>query len=117
LVICTEYTTPNPTPLTSFPSVDIADRISLGLFPTSQSGYFLAVQALSRHRGGYIHVHENMHQQELEIKSKQLIEQFENLFHSLNKPMQVVIEHIETVKSYAPRVYHYVFDLYCTPID
>jgi tRNA G37 N-methylase Trm5 len=42
---------------------------------------------------------------------------FEELLLENGKCMDLVIQHVEIVKSYAPRVYHYVVDVKCTPRD
>lgn len=96
--------------------VDVADRISLGLLPTSTDGWPLAVRAL-KPTGGVLHIHENVHQKEVDTWQEQTCRTFERLFAESHKPMVVTVLHRECVKSYAPRVHHYVLDVRCTPID
>lgn len=94
--------------------VDLADRVSLGLLPTSTEGWILAARAIKPSTGGVIHVHENVHQQQVETWTEATRQAFQDLFQSLGKGhLQVTVLHLECVKSYAPRVYHYVLDLQC----
>ncbi|KAK6190878.1 hypothetical protein SNE40_002651 [Patella caerulea] len=40
--------------------VDIADRVNLGLIPSSESGWPVACAALKRKTGGFLHIHSNV---------------------------------------------------------
>lgn len=95
----------------------IADSVSLGLLPSSRSGWGLAARAL-KHQGGQIWLHENVCDTPSDIRALVCeAEQFlANELAMRGKPMRVVCTHIETVKNYAPRVVHVVLDIICTPI-
>eukprot|EP01039_Chlorochromonas_danica_P008263 gene8263-9112_t len=101
---------PGDNQLISFES--IADRVLLGLLPSSKKGWHLAVKVLKA-SGGIIHVHENVFEKELSQWLEELVVHFERLFLEANKQLSVKILHVERVKSYAPRVNHYVVDLAC----
>lgn len=64
-------------------------------------------------QGGVLHLHENVHESEFEIFSNDLPKELARLAELQNKPLQFSIVHIEKVKSYAPKVHHYVFDIVC----
>jgi tRNA(Phe) wybutosine-synthesizing methylase Tyw3 len=96
--------------------VNLADRISLGLLPTSTDGWPLAVRAL-KPSGGVLHIHENVHQRDVESWELQTCDTFARLFAEAGKPMTVTVLHRECVKSYAPRVHHYVLDVQCHPVN
>lgn len=164
--------------LSEHPDAELADRVLLGLLPSSQMGWHLGVMAL-KSSGGMIHIHENVHSELLgtlvvkhnshaklhggdkvgsgadgseQVKSLSekelnnpeilqevyvacatvnnnywpdiLIEHFTNLFNAKDEenglnglpdyvPMKCSVKHVEIVKSYAPRVYHVVVDMYC----
>jgi len=57
-------------------------------------------------------VHENVLEADLDGWKADTTAQFEAYLQLFNKlHLTVTIEHLETVKSYAPRVYHVVLDL------
>lgn len=94
--------------------VDLADRVLLGLLPSSVQGWPLAVRAL-KGSGGTIHVHENVHEGIMDTWVEETRAQFEVMLRGLGKQLTVRVLHLERVKSYAPRVYHVVLDLACEP--
>lgn len=62
-----------------------------------------------------MHLHENVHEAEFESFSSDLPKELARLAELQKKPLQFSIVHIEKVKSYAPKVHHYVFDIVCKP--
>ena len=101
--------------ITSKDLINLADRILLGLLPSSVPGWPLAARALSTN-GGMIHVHENVMEKDFPKWLEDMQTTFQALLRDCNKPMQLTIQHVEIVKSYAPRVYHYVVDMQCIPM-
>lgn len=105
---------------------DKADRVLLGLLPSSKTGWPLAVQAL-RPEGGMIHVHENVGEEELEEWVLETCVDFQRMFDEKGRltgggqgeedSLKVSVRHLEKVKSYAPRVFHVVLDLDITSIN
>lgn len=87
----------------------------LGLLPSSREGWPLAMQMLKR-EGGMLHVHENVHDDEYKQFVTELPNELQRLGEEKGKAYHCVIQHVEKVKSYAPKVYHYVFDIVCTPL-
>lgn len=98
----------------------IADRVCLGLLPSSVNGWPLAVNVLKL-KGGILHVHENVRDKEITEWVENCCATFVDLFavsdrrrgYSLN-PMKVTCTHVEHVKSFAPHIIHIVVDLVCT---
>lgn len=103
----------------------IADRVSLGLIPSSIPGWPLGVNVL-KNEGGMLHVHENVKDDEMEQWVVDTCKEFEEFFEKkkqLYSPeelaaygsfkMIVQCIHLERVKSYAPHLYHVVADLEC----
>lgn len=107
--------------------VNCADRINLGLIPTSEGSYETAANALKIETGGYMHIHGNV---DIKNKSKNSLkdEWLEWSGFTVNKmkmllekrndniKWQVTVDHIEYVKSYGPRVDHLVLDICCRPL-
>ena len=90
-------------------------RVNLGLLPTSNQAYPIAIEALHSH-GGYIHVHVNLMDAQIPQWSAETIHHFEaELWKVKGNKWDVSVKHVEKVKSFAPRVFHFVFDLYCSP--
>lgn len=101
--------------ITSSSICGVADRVSLGLLPSSKDGWPLAIQVL-KPCGGWLHIHENVHEEIL--KSGEwvsfCVSTLEKLSEEKGKPFEFSVTHIEKVKSYAPRIYHIVLDIFCT---
>ena len=97
------------------PYHDLADRVLLGLLPSSREGWPLAMQVLKK-EGGILHVHENVHDDEFPAFVNALPIELQRLGREKGKEYECKIVHTEKVKSYAPKVYHYVFDVVCTSI-
>jgi tRNA wybutosine-synthesizing protein 3 len=103
------------------PLFRIADRVCLGLLPSSVDGWPLAVNVL-KVDGGILHVHENVRDKDIDQWTANCCATFVDLFalsdrqsgHSLDHPMTVRCTHIERVKSFSPHVLHIVVDLFCT---
>ena len=95
---------------------DVADRVSLGLLPSSRGGWEAAVRVLSR-RGGTLHVHYNVNAADIECWVEEMLATFTSLFRAAGKEMTLDCTHVEKVKSYAPRVFHIVADVTCTPVS
>lgn len=92
------------------------DRISLGLLPSSEGGWPTAVSALRIDRGGWLHIHGNVPTIESLAWAHWTCQQ---LFQIVNDQRQqargnwiVICHHIERVKSFAPKIDHYVADIF-----
>jgi tRNA G37 N-methylase Trm5 len=92
----------------------IADRVCLGLLPSSRGGWEAACHVLKT-TGGTLHVHYNVVESDIPNWVEECAKTFSDLFVAAGKPMLVAVVHVERVKSYAPKVLHIVVDLKCTP--
>ncbi|KAL4169541.1 hypothetical protein KRP22_010460 [Phytophthora ramorum] len=93
----------------------VADRVNLGLLPTSEKAWPLAVQVL-KPSGGWFHVHDNVAVEDREAWEQRVVDTMRELAQQYDKQWTITCEHVEKVKSYAPKVYHLVADVHCVPI-
>ncbi len=107
--------------------VNVADRVNLGLIPTSEMSWKTAVYALRAETGGWLHVHGNVDVKKSGGgKGKERAEwsAWAGLVRDRIRELaeercgggwMVRVGHVEYVKSYGPRVDHLVVDLECRP--
>lgn len=91
-------------------------HVNLGLLPRSDLSWRTAISSLDSARGGWIHVHENVGERDIEARSTEVEQDFQDLLNKRSAERQephrrVRVEHSEKVKTYAPGVLHVVFDL------
>lgn len=92
----------------------IADRCHLGLLPSSEAVWGMSLQALKT-TGGWLHVHMNVKEEEIEDWKDSAINQFQSLSDAMELGFSIRGDHLERVKWYAPHVRHVVFDVECRP--
>uniref|UniRef100_A0A1J3EYD8 tRNA wybutosine-synthesizing protein 2/3/4 n=2 Tax=Noccaea caerulescens TaxID=107243 RepID=A0A1J3EYD8_NOCCA len=90
----------------------VADRVCLGLIPTSEGSWVTAIQAL-RPEGGILHVHGNVKDSDVTIWAEHVSKSFSDIAKAEGRSWEVTVEHIEKVKWYAPRIRHLVADVRC----
>ena len=83
----------------------IADRVILGLIPSSMNAWGNAIRCL-KPEGGVLHVHMNVHEDEIDAWSEKTAEWFAT---ASGKVAEIL--HLEVVKKYSPRIMHVVLDL------
>ena len=83
----------------------IADRVILGLIPSSLNSWGNAIRCL-KPEGGHIHVHMNVHEDEFDEWTEKTVTWFSTVS---GKNVEAV--HFEDVKSYCPHIQHVVLDL------
>ncbi|CAB9503656.1 synthesizing protein 2/3/4 [Seminavis robusta] len=114
----------------------IINRVSLGLLPSSQGGWRIAVQAvmgvlpvvendtstttLNSNGGGWLHVHGNVPVKERDLWAAWLVRSLHNLVlqettQNRHDDWVVICHHVEKVKSFAPTVNHFVADVFVGP--
>ena len=81
------------------------DRVMLGLLPSSEKGWPLALAAL-KPEGGWLHLHGNAPGGEEESWADSVLQQLAEI-----DERQVVLENLVKVKWYAPRIRHCVLDI------
>lgn len=120
---------------------DFADRVNLGLIPSSEEGWLTACRMLRRKTGGVLHIHQNVtsplpvttagpeHYSDTQRVSRSSADRevwqawAEDtarrisclLLEVTGAHWRMNVQHIEHVKSYAPHVHHIVLDLECRP--
>lgn len=89
-------------------------HVNLGLLPTSSLTWDAAVQILDHVHGGWVHVHENVDINEIDVKRDEILQHFKmvgTVNESTTPSLSVKCPHVELVKTYAPGVVHCVFDM------
>ncbi|KAL9992660.1 putative transferase [Helianthus debilis subsp. tardiflorus] len=94
----------------------VADRVNLGLLPSSEGSWITAVKAL-RSEGGMMHVHGNVKDSEEDSWTEQVSKSVKEISRSEGYNWDVSVEHVERVKWYAPHIRHLVVDIKCKQID
>ncbi|KAM9849680.1 tRNA wybutosine-synthesizing protein 2 homolog [Aulostomus maculatus] len=121
---------------------DIADRVNLGLIPSSEEGWPVACRLLKKTSGGILHIHQNVtsplqntaaipvtaggaqttasrkeaDRQVWQAWAADTANRITSLLEEITAaPWTTNTQHIEHVKSYAPHVHHVVLDLECRP--
>ncbi|XP_058753871.1 tRNA wybutosine-synthesizing protein 2/3/4 isoform X1 [Vicia villosa] len=94
----------------------VADRVCLGLIPSSECSWVTAVRAL-RKEGGVLHVHGNTKDSEECQWVDHVLKSISEIARSEGYYWEVSIEHVERVKWYAPHIRHVVADVRCREIQ
>lgn len=90
----------------------VADRVCLGLLPTSEGSWVTAVRAL-RQEGGMLHIHGNAKDSEEGSWKNHVLQSITDIARLEGYHWDVSIEHVERVKWYAPHIRHLVVDVRC----
>lgn len=116
----------------------MADRVNLGLIPSSQMSYLTALKALKRNVGGILHIHGNVDRRKSNskvpkannvVKDERFNCKYQEWENWALETCDIMSKHLESmrspgswsfelmemicVKSYAPKVDHLVLDLKC----
>ncbi|KAK9056395.1 hypothetical protein SSX86_027485 [Deinandra increscens subsp. villosa] len=95
----------------------VADRVNLGLLPSSEGSWATAVRAL-RSKGGMMHVHGNVKDSEEHSWTEQVSKSIKEISRRTEGyNWDVSVEHVERVKWYAPHIRHLVVDLKCKQVE
>jgi tRNA wybutosine-synthesizing protein 2 len=91
-------------------------HVNCGLLPTSRGSWNTAIQLIDKKLGGWIHLHENFRTEEIEKFAQEVLMHIHYLyisrFNDASADIQVKLEHVERVKTYAPGIMHCVLDIY-----
>ena len=88
----------------------LADRVHLGILPSSEKAWESAIKCL-KPSGGKLHIHMNVEEEKIEDFVKYCIDSIAKLAKQLGREGIVSAEHVEKVKWYAPRIRHIVIDI------
>ncbi|GFR52770.1 hypothetical protein Agub_g15381, partial [Astrephomene gubernaculifera] len=94
----------------------LADRVLLGLLPSSRGGWEAAVRALKPDRGGWLHLHHNVTDREEAGWLADTMRELRRLAGQAGRAWSVRLHHVERVKWYAPHIRHIVMDIECRPL-
>ncbi|KAJ8125267.1 hypothetical protein O1611_g8369 [Lasiodiplodia mahajangana] len=89
-------------------------HVNLGLLPSSRGSWGTAWDIASHAPQTWFHVHENVGMADIEAKKDEIREWFGGQTVKDSIQFDVYVEHVELVKTFAPGVWHCVFDLYVT---
>ena len=89
---------------------NVADRVHLGILPSSEPTWRLAVDCL-KNSGGILHLHMNLNDSEIDSFTKYCIDVISDYALQHCDFSNVSLLHVEKVKWYAPHIRHVVLDL------
>lgn len=85
-------------------------HINCGLLPSSQPSWETAVDVLNM--DGWLHLHENVGVHDIESRREEIEDVLREILVRMNDKRCVEVEHVELVKTFAPGVWHCVFDVW-----
>ena len=88
----------------------LADRVHLGILPSSKKTWQSAINCL-KPCGGKLHIHMNVEEEKIEDFVTYCSDSIAKLAKQLGREGIVSVEHVEKVKWYAPRIRHIVIDI------
>jgi tRNA wybutosine-synthesizing protein 2 len=91
-------------------------HVNGGLLPTSEERWRDAWAMERESEEGWLHLHENVGEDEIEGRRGEIERMFRTWSSDEGSDITAVVEHVEKVKTFAPRVWHCVFDVYITSI-
>jgi tRNA wybutosine-synthesizing protein 2 len=95
-----------------YSSLDIV-HVNCGLLPSSSAIWRDTLDMVSS-RGGWLHLHENVGVADIETRAREIRGIFDGWLADEGKGRKADVEHVERVKTFAPGVWHCVFDVYVT---
>ena len=88
----------------------MADRVHLGILPSSEKAWQSAINCL-KSNGGMLHIHMNVEEEKIDDFVSYCIDSIAKLAKQLGREGIVSVDHVEKVKWYAPRMRHIVIDV------
>ena len=85
-------------------------HINCGLLPTSKPSWEMALGILSG--DGWLHLHDNVAARDIITRKEEVEAILRRRLREQNDDRELRVERMETVKSFAPGVFHMVFDVY-----
>ena len=85
-------------------------HVNGGLLPTSQESWKTSLAMLEA--SGWLHLHENVGVNDVEARKGEIEDMFREWLKERQDMREVQVEHVEFVKTFAPGVWHCVFDVY-----
>jgi len=85
-------------------------HLNCGLLPTSEGIWDMSLEILPG--DGWLHLHENVGVDDIEHRRSQVEEVLSASLMTKGDQREMKVEHVELVKTFAPGVWHCVFDVY-----
>jgi len=92
---------------------NISDRCHLGILPSSEEVWQLALECL-KSEGGWLHIHMNVVEENIPSWIDKTISKLEIISQNIGREWRIEAKHLEKVKWYAPHIRHVVLDVFCT---
>ena len=89
---------------------EIVRHVNCGLLPTSHPSWKMALGLVTGN--GWLHLHENLGVDDVESRKLAIEGIFKEWLFNENDTREMKVEHTEFVKTFAPGVWHCVFDIY-----
>ncbi|KAH6651936.1 S-adenosyl-L-methionine-dependent methyltransferase [Truncatella angustata] len=89
-------------------------HINGGFLPTSEPTWQDAWNLVREGRKAWLHLHENVGVNDIEKRKAEILQLFDGFCTSEGLMRHITVEHVEQVKTFAPGVWHCVFDVYIT---
>ncbi len=96
-------------------------HVNCGMLPSVGHAWKTAVQALDPRLGGWLHLHETIGESEGDARINQITDMVADYVKKWRESVEdqpaaeVVLEHVEKVKSIGPRLWHLVLDIRVSP--
>ncbi|KAI0537752.1 S-adenosyl-L-methionine-dependent methyltransferase [Xylaria digitata] len=100
------------------PGIRMSDivHVNCGLLPTSRGSWATAWDIAASAPRAWFHIHENVGVSDIDAKEEEIRQWFAGRARTLGDAGDVCAEHVELVKTFAPGVWHCVFDLYVSRV-
>ncbi|KAJ4414559.1 S-adenosylmethionine-dependent methyltransferase [Gnomoniopsis sp. IMI 355080] len=89
-------------------------HVNCGLLPRSDDSWQAARNILGDTGDGWLHLHENVAMKDIEARRAEIQGAFDDWDERDGAGRAANVEHVELVKTFAPDVWHCVFDVYIT---
>lgn len=89
-------------------------HVNCGFLPSSMDTWRPARSMLGPEEDGWLHLHENVAVADIETRRRHVQDMFDLWDHEAADDRKARVEHVELVKTFAPDVWHCVFDVYVT---
>jgi tRNA wybutosine-synthesizing protein 2 len=91
-------------------------HVNCGFLPTSERCWASAWEILCKERDAWLHLHENVGVHDIQRRKEEIEGRIGGWAAQERGSLKVEIEHVELVKTFAPGVWHCIFDVHVAPI-
>jgi tRNA wybutosine-synthesizing protein 2 len=92
-------------------------HINCGLLPTSEPVWKPSFEMAAEAKACWLHFHENVGVGDIESRKTEIQKMVDSWVETGDGNRKAIVEHVERVKTFAPGVWHCVFDVYITGHD